>query len=392
MRKFLLPATLFIAIIYLSCTIFSAADKQDQHHAFATQFIPSFITDTFYLNNNNSFSKDKANLGRYLFYDRRLSINNTKACATCHAPQFSFTDGYTRSIGALGDLHQRNARPLINLVFLKYLTAGDSTLHFPEAQMNNPMLSEHPVELGIKGNETAILNKIKTDKFYAAQFRQLFKDETDSLSIKNIQYCISSFIRTIISFNSSYDDFIKGNKLALNEQQQRGMQLFFSDRLKCGSCHGGINFSTPTVKDSNGNSLYYFNTGIYNVDEKGNYPAYDQGLVEITKNPADIGCYRVPTLRNLAFTAPYYHDGSALTIGEVIDAYANGGRNVTEGIYKGDGAANPHKSNLIKGFNLTSQQRKDLIAFLFSLTDSTLITNPAYADPFKEDETKNSYR
>lgn len=385
-------STLSICVLYLSCNLFSAANKKDQRNFFTTQFIPSFVTDTFYLDSNNSFSKDKADLGRYLFYDRRLSVNNTKACASCHAPQFSFTDGYTRSIGALGDLHQRNARPLINLVFLKYLTAGDSTLHFPEAQMNNPMLSEHPVELGIKGNEIVILNKIKADSFYATQFKQLFKEDIDPYNIKNIQYCISSFIRTIISFNSPYDDFIKGNKTALNEQQQKGMQLFFSDRLKCSSCHGGINFSTPLVKNKNGSPVNYFNTGIYNIDGSGNYPAYDQGLAEITKNAADMGCYRVSTLRNLAFTAPYYHDGSALTIDEVIDAYAHGGRNVADGIYKGDGAANPHKSNLIKGFGLTSQERKELIAFLFSLTDSTLITNPAYADPFKEDETKNSHR
>lgn len=384
MNKFI-PALLLIACTGdIACTFFSRKAENDQYRQFASQFLPAAITDTFYLNKENLFTKEKAILGRYLFYDRRLSVNNTKSCASCHAPQFSFTDGYTRSIGAYGDLHQRNARPLINIIFLKYLTAADSTLHFPEIQMNNPMLSEHPIELGIRGNETAIVEKLRKDERYIKMFRQIFPLDKDPFTIKNIQYCISSFIRTIIAFNSPYDRFIKGDKNALNEQQQKGMQLFFADSLQCKTCHGGINFSTPLV------SSYYFNTGIYNIN--GAYPAYDQGLAGTTNNKADMGYYRVPTLRNLSFTAPYYHDGSALSIDEVIDAYARGGRNVISGIYKGDGAANPHKSNLIKGFGLTSQQRKNLIAFLFSLSDTTVINNPAYADPFNEDETKNNHR
>lgn len=387
MNKLILLLILFSGAAYFSCR-FSAGDKGDRHAAFARDYLPASVTDTFYLNAANPFTKEKAELGRYLFYDRRLSVNNTKACASCHAPQFSFTDGYTRSIGALGDLHQRNARPLINIIFLPYLTAADSTLHFPEQQMNNPMMSEHPVELGIKDNEKKILDKIKSDPFYAARFKKIFPGDDDPFSIKNIQYCIAGFIRTITAFNSPYDRYLRGDSAALDAQQQAGMRLFFSGTLHCGSCHGGINFSTP-AKDSLGKRSYYFNTGIYNLDGKGGYPAYDQGLIAVTHDDKDMGLYRVPTLRNLPFTAPYYHDGSALTIDEVIAAYARGGRNMSEGVYKGDGAQNVHKSGLIKGFDLTSQQRKQLVAFLYSLADSTVINNPAFADPYKEDETKN---
>jgi len=357
---------------------------------FTASYIPAFVTDTFYVDAANVFARDKAELGRYLFYDRRLSVNNTKSCASCHAPQFSFTDSYTRSIGALGDLHQRNARPLINIVFQRYLTSADSSLHYPEQQMNNPMLNIHPVELGIAGNEATILAKIKNDTFYNSRLRHIFPGENDPFTLKNIQYCISCFVRTIISFNAPYDKYVQGDQAALTGLQKEGMQLFFGPQLNCSSCHGGSNFSTPSIKDAAGNTQYYFNTGLYNVDGRGNYPAYDQGLIETTKQPADMGCYRVPTLRNLAFTAPYYHDGSAATLEEVITAYANGGRIVATGIYKGNGTANPHKNKLIHGFNLTSRQRTALTAFLFSLTDSTIIKNPAFANPFKEDETKNS--
>jgi cytochrome c peroxidase len=242
--------------------------------------------------------------------------------------------------------------------------------------MKNPMFNTHPVELGT--NQSVLLSKIKADKFYSAEMKKAFSNEVDPFTIKNIQYCISSFVRSIVSFNSAYDKFINGDKNALSETQQEGMQLFFSDRLQCSSCHGGINFSTPKNK-----TTYYFNTGIYNIDSSGTYPAYDQGLIMQTKQVADMGAYRVPTLRNLGFTAPYYHDGSARTIDEVIDAYARGGRSISAGIYKGDGMLNPHKSDFIKGFQLTSQQRKALISFLFSLNDSTITSNPAFADPFK---------
>ena len=106
----------------------------------------------------------KIQIGRFLFFDRRLSVNNTRSCATCHNPQFAFTDGYKRSLGVFADLHQRNTQPLFNLSFLKYFTAADSTLHSSLQQMQNPLFNEHPAEMGVKGNEENILQKIKADK------------------------------------------------------------------------------------------------------------------------------------------------------------------------------------------------------------------------------------
>jgi cytochrome c peroxidase len=169
------------------------------------------------------------------------------------------------------------------------------------------------------------------------------------------------------------------------------MQLFFSDSLQCSSCHGGINFSVPAVKDKEGATVFYFNTGLYNNNDTGNYPAYDTGLSALTRNPADMGKYRVPTLRNLAFTAPYFHDGSAATLEEVVNVYENGGRNISAGQYAGDGRKNRYKHPLIKGFRLNSQERKELIAFLLSLSDSTVCTDPRYANPFNDDETKRRH-
>lgn len=353
--------------------------------------LPDFIKDSVYLNRENVFTPEKAELGRYLFYDRRLSINNTKACATCHAQQFSFTDGYSRSIGAFGDLHQRNTRPLINIIFEKYLTAADSSFRFPEQQINNPMFNDHPVEMGLRGNVDKILERIAADSFYRHQFNKVFPAVNNPVTVKNIQLSITSFIKTIFSFNSSYDDYFFRNRAKAMEQSSiNGMQLFFSKQLHCSSCHGGINFNQPVLKDENEDGLFYFNTGLYNLNGNGNYPSYDQGLIELTKNPADMGKYRVPTLRNLAFTAPYFHDGSAATLEDVINVYENAGRLIDSGLYKGNGQTNPYKHPLVRGFKLNLQERKELVSFLLSLSDSSVLKNPAYANPFSSDETENN--
>lgn len=343
--------------------------------------LPDHIKDSVYLYSENNFSVEKEELGRYLFYDRRLSVNNTKACATCHAQEFAFTDRYNRSIGALGDLHQRNSRPLFNLVLNTYLTAADSTLHFPEQQIVNPMFNAKPVELGWTGNEKLLVSKIGKESIYQRLFAKAFPKEKNPVTVQNIQKSITSFIKNIFSFSSSYDRHLAGDSNALNESEKRGQALFFSDSLRCTACHGGINFNHPKGND-------FFNIGLYNLQGNGNYPGYDQGLFELTNNIADMGKYKVPTLRNLIFTAPYFHDGSAQSIEDVIKVYEQGGRKIDSGIYKGDGRMNPYKSSLISGFKLNSQQRIDLINFLFSLTDSSVIKNPAYSNPFHYDETK----
>ena len=350
-------------------------------------FLPEELRDSIYLSSENPFSKEKASIGRYLFYDRRLSFNQTRSCASCHDPSFSFTDGYRRSVGALGDLHQRNSSPLINLVFNKHLTAADPSLSFPEEQINNPMFHTDPVELGWKGNEEEILNRLRKDEFYSTEMKTAFPDSEDAVTVKNIQYCLASFVKTIISLNSPYDDY-KKNRQDLSEDEKLGMALFFSSRLNCSKCHGGINFSSPSVTDSCGNPVHYFNTGLYNINGKAEYPAYDQGLFEKTAAQSDKGKYRVPTLRNLSFTGPYFHDGSAQTLEEVIKVYEEGGRSILTGSIQGDGRKNPYKHPLINGFTLTVAERRALVSFLFSLSDSSITKNQLYSNPFNGDETK----
>jgi cytochrome c peroxidase len=336
---------------------------------------------------SQSTSQPITNLGRYLFFDRRLSINNTRSCGTCHNPQFAFTDGYKRSLGAFADLHQRNTQPLFNLSYLKYFTAADSTLHSPLQQMNNPLFNIHPIEMGVKGNEDIILKRIKEDKFYD----ELFSKANSEITFDNIKLAINDFIFSLQSNNSNYDKYMKGDTGALSKSEKRGLQLFFSAALKCATCHGGFNFSTPNITNEKGDTLFYFNTGLYNIDEKGAYPEYDQGLFQLTKNKVDIGKYRVPTLRNLAYTAPYLHDGSAASLMEIINIYADGGRVITDGINNGNGKSNSYKHSFINGFIISETDNLNLNNFLLSLSDSSFIQNKNYQNPFTEDETKKKY-
>ncbi len=383
----------FCKIMAMLCLLLIAAghcttiDKKEAPEDILA-LLPAYIKDSVYLWPGNPYTAAKANIGRYLFYDRRMSVNQSKSCASCHAPAFSFTDGYRRSIGALGDNVQHNARALINIVYNRYLTAADSTLHFPEQQINNPMFHHTPAELGWKGNEHIILARLRNDSLYRIQLPLLFPEDKDPFTTINIQRCISSFIKSIVALDAPYDRWIhRKDSTALTASQMNGMKLFFSDRLHCSSCHGGINFTTPGLRDENGQPAFYQNTGLYNINSMDSFPASDQGLLELTGQAADQGKFLVPTLRNLAFTAPYLHDGSAENLNDIITLYENGGRNISSGINRGDGRLHRNKNPLINGFAISPQEKKDLISFLMALSDSSVCTNPRYANPFTMDET-----
>ena len=313
----------------------------------------------------------KLELGRRLFYDQRLSINGARSCASCHAPELAFTDGYRKSLSIDGFNVTRNSPSLINAKYFSSLTWADTTIKDFITQMDRPMFSEHPQEMGWKGNESIILDRLNQDPVYQQLLKQVFphkKQYTTDL-VKN---AIAAFEETLVSFNAPYDRYLRGQTNALSPSARRGMNLFFSGRTKCGVCHegkllGGENFA---------------NVGLYNVGDTNTYPVSDRGLFNNTKNPDDDGSFRIPSLRNVLLTAPYMHDGSVATIEEVIDIYVSGGRNITDGPHAGDGRKNAKKDMRVKPFTLTGEERKDLIAFLASLTDSSVLNNPRWKNPF----------
>lgn len=330
---------------------------------------------------DNPMSADKALLGRHLFYDTRLSGDGTQACASCHDQARAFTDGLVVPIGITGQAGRRNSMSLANVAYNSSSTWA-SHVGSLEAQAALPMFGTSPIELGLAGGEEALLARLAAEPIYPELFGRAFPD-AEPMTIDNITLALASFERTIFSGSSPFDRFIAGDMAALDASAQRGLALFESDRLGCTSCHGGFNLassydhvgmSSPQVR--------LFNTGLYNVDGNGAYPAADRGLVDVTGDPSHMGRFRAPTLRNIALTAPYLHDGSAATIDDVIAIYARGGRLVATGPFAGDGAASPLKSRFVTGFTLTTGEQADLITFLSSLTDRELVEDPSLASPW----------
>ncbi len=338
-----------------------------------------------YVPPDNPMTQAKVELGRYLFYDPRLSGNNTMSCSSCHIQSLAFTDGRIVPIGSTGEAHIRNSQSLTNVAYNATFTWGNPVLTQIEQQVVIPMFGEFPVEMGITGNEDVVLNRLMQDPLYQQLFAAAFPDEANPVTYHNIVQALSSFVRTMISGNSPYDRFVyQGDTTALSESALRGMNLFLSEKFECHHCHGGFNF---TLSTRHANTTFpeqpFFNTGLYNIDGAGAYPRGNRGVFEITGNPDDMGHFRPPTLRNIALTAPYMHDGSIATLEEVILFYAAGGRNITNGDYIGDGRANPYKSGFVPGFQITDQEMQDLINFLISLTDEQFITDPKLSNPFE---------
>jgi cytochrome c peroxidase len=182
---------------------------------------------------------------------------------------------------------------------------------------------------------------------------------------------------------SPYDRYhFDRDETAISVAARRGEALFQSRALSCVTCHGGVHFSGTMGSGRKGMTIELHNTGLYNLAGTISYPADNPGLYELTRNPGDVGKFKAPTLRNIAVTAPYMHDGSIFTLEEAIDHYAAGGRTIADGSYRGVGRDNPHKSPSIRGFSLTADQRADLVAFLRSLTDEHVLRDPRFGNPW----------
>jgi cytochrome c peroxidase len=334
---------------------------------------------------DNPVTEVKVRLGRYLFYDKRMSLNGTASCGTCHRQELAFTDGRSQAVGATGQTHPRGAMSLVNVAYNSAFNWSDPTLHSLEEQALKPMFSTNPVELGLNVIQDRFLGLTRSDPVYRSLFPKAFPGEADPHTIRNIAKALATFERTIISGTSAYDRFrFERDGNAISESAKRGEILFFLDGgPSCFRCHGGFNFSDAVVfVGSGGRPAGMHNTGLYNLPGPVSYPPPNLGLFEHTRRAPDIGKFKAPTLRNIALTAPYMHDGSAATIGDVVDHYAAGGRTIAGGPLAGVGHDNPAKDKLIHGFYMTPRNRADLVAFLESLTDDGLLRDPRFADPW----------
>lgn len=334
---------------------------------------------------DNVPTREKISLGRHLFYDKKLSGNQTYSCGTCHQQEFAFTDGLPLALGSTNEEHTLGSMSLVNIGYAATLGWSNPALESLEAQALIPMFGEEPIELGLNGlSEEELLSRFSSDELYRGMFSAAFPKSEEAISLRNITKALASFERALISANSPYDRFLAGDQDALSEQEKRGMDLFFSERLECFHCHGGFNLSDSVASpDFPFSEKPFHNNGMYNIGGEGRYPA-NQGVFEHTRDQEDLGRFKAPTLRNIEVTAPYLHDGSVETLSDLIDLYANGGRLISEGENAGDGTAHPNKSAFIVGFELTEDDKQDLLSFLLSLTDNEFLNNPEFSDPFIE--------
>jgi len=283
--------------------------------------------------NANPYSADKANLGRYLYFDRRLSADGTVSCASCHDPQHGFTDAAPSSTGIRGQKGNRSAPTIFNRGYslAQFWDGRAATL---EEQAKGPMAN--PIEMG--NTEEAIVATLQKIQGYRELFAKVFGSE--EINIDRVAMAIACFERTVLSGNAPYDKYKRGVKTALSAEQVRGMAIFF-DKATCDRCHEGANF---TLNE-------YHNLGI-GTDK----PEPDAGRFAVTHDPRDWGAFKTPTLREIEHTAPYMHDGSLKSLEDVVEFYNKGG------------IPNRNLDADIKPLHLSDQQKSDLVAFLKSLS------------------------
>ena len=322
---------------------------------------PAYFGNRFTIPAGNPTTREGVHLGRLLFYETRLSANNGLSCGSCHEQRRAFTDGRARSRGVDGTLTRRNAMSLANLLWVRNLF-WDGRAAGLEAQAVVPLTDAH--EMGQSLDESA--RKLAATDAYPPLFRAAFGPE--GITGENIAKALAQFERTLISANARYDRYLAG-KARLSAPERRGLELFTTAPApstgirgaNCGHCHGG----PKTMVE------LFHNNGLDSLPP-------DPGRQLLTGRAADRGRFRVPTLRNIALTAPYMHDGRFATLAEVLDHYSDHLRE------------SPHLSTFLRetnrpagspGLRLTAPEKEALVAFLHTLTDSTFIGDPRYANP-----------
>ncbi|MCS6991992.1 MAG: cytochrome-c peroxidase [Chitinophagales bacterium] len=350
MRKICISIFSVYGILLMACSKDSQSFEPTPLNLSYPSWVEQYVGKP-HLPADNPLTVEGFELGRRLFYDTRLSADGSMSCASCHQQQYSFDDNRAFSIGVDGTVGKRNAMPLINLAWSKSFF-WDGRRPSLELQAHDPVVS--PSEL--KNTWPQVVARLQADPEIVERFFRAFGSR--SIDSTLIVKAIAQFERTLISFNSRYDRYVYQNDtLALTEQERRGYQIFLNEGL-CNHCH-----TEPLFTDQ-----AFRNNGLDAV------PA-DAGRGGVTGNPADFGTFKVPTLRNIALTAPYMHDGRFQTLEEVVQHYS-------DGIVPHSPNLDVHLQGVGTGVALTAQQQADLVAFLRALTDSTFISNTAFQNPY----------
>lgn len=310
---------------------------------------------------DNPTTKQGVYLGRMLFYETRLSANNTLSCGSCHQQKKAFTDGLAFSKGVDGVLTPRNSMSLVNLLWARKFF-WDGRANGLEEQAATPLTNPHEMGQSL----AASAQKLSQLAAYPPLFKLVYGD--DQITGDRIVKALSQFERTLISANSRYDQYLRG-AYQPTADELRGMELFNNAPqpekgirgANCGHCHGG----PKTYME------LFHNNGLDSIPK-------DAGIAALTGLPADKGRFKVPTLRNITLTAPYMHDGRFKTLAEVVDHYSE---HIRESASLSSFLRGESNEVGAKSLKLQPLEKKQIIAFLNMLTDSTFINNPEFADP-----------
>lgn len=310
---------------------------------------------------DNELTHEGIKLGQHLFFDPILSGDNTMSCGSCHDPQKAFTDGLALSPGIDGVFGRRSSMSLVNSAYYTKGLFWDGRSTTLEEQALLPV--EDEIEL--HDDWDGVEEELRASEIYPKMFREAFGiEDTEEITRDLAAKALSQFQRIILSGNSKFDKVVVKGVGAFSDEEYFGLETFFDVNPllqdgECGHCHNDPLFTTNQ----------YFDNGLQVADSYSEYK--DIGLGQVTGNQFDYGKFRAPTLRNIALTAPYMHDGRFNTLEEVIDHYDSGGH------------ATPNKDGLIYPLSLTDQQKEGLIAFLHTLTDTSFLENPYLTNPFE---------
>ena len=325
-------------------------------------FVPPIVNQDN-MPTNNVTTDPGATLGRVLFYDKRLSANQTISCSSCHQREHGFSDAKKFSVGFDGGLTGRNSMGLSNARwYQRRHFFWDERANTLEDQVLMPI--QNSVEMGM--TLETLTNRLASEPFYTNLFAVTFG--TPEINTNRIARALAQFVRSIVSVRSKYDMGVTNNFANFTQRENLGRQIFFGQvgNATCAACHGTDNFVPGGAINNNGLE----------------FPFIDKGLGAINGNPNDDGKFKVPSLRNIELTAPYMHDGRFATLEEVVEFYNSGvvnNPNLSPPLRNPPGS--PAAGQPIR-LNLTTEQKAALVAFLKTLTDPGLATDPKYADPF----------
>lgn len=325
-------------LVFIAALFFIACSPKEQEEivpafeATVELAIPAHFPD-YNIPDDNRLTKSRIALGKKLFFEKLMSKDSTISCGSCHKQTAGFSDSIAISPGVFARMGTRNAPTIYNMVFSPYFFA-DGGVHSFELQALAPIEDVNEMDMKIFD----VVERLKNNFEYVTLSKKAYGQ---SFSPFVITHALAAYQRSLLSVNSRFDEYLQGNEQALNQTELAGLSLFMSDSLACASCHAPPLFT----------NFEFYNIGLYD-----NYE--DPGRYRVTLEPSDNGKFKTPSLRNIALSAPYMHNGSIETLEEVITHFASGG------------SQHLNQDTLVKGFSLNNSEKDALIAFLKTLTDN----------------------